>query len=169
MKCQEIQRWLVDLAEEGLEGDRLSLVEEHLAQCAECSRFEEDLKTIRLVIKESKAPAPSEGFFRRTKLICHAALKMPDSAENGLLGRIKGPSIPVYIWSVFALLIALTVIVILPFLKELASGKPLSWQAVVTLSLMIQNAVMLFFSPILIRKYRSRSQKMNSIYEGFTL
>lgn len=161
MKCKEIQRWLIDLSEETLEEDRLSQVEEHVTQCAECSLFEEDLKKIRLVIKKTKTPAPSEDLFRRTQLMCHEALKMSNSAASGFLGRIKGASIPAYIWLVFSLLIVLTVIVILPFLKELRSDEPLSLQAVLTLSLMIQNAVMLCFSPILLRKYRVKNQDFN--------
>lgn len=165
MKCKEIQQWLIDLSE-GLEEDRLSQIEEHVAQCAKCARFEEELKKIRLVIKKTKTPAPSEDVFRRTQLMCHAAIKMSRSAESGFLGRIKAASIPAYIWLVFALLIVLTVIVILPFLKEWASDEPLSLQAVVTLSLMIQNAVMLFLSPILIRKYRMKNQDFNPIETG---
>ena len=60
MRCKDIQRWLIDLPEEPLDEDRLSQVEEHVAQCAECVRFEDDLKKIRVVIKKAETPAPAE-------------------------------------------------------------------------------------------------------------
>ena len=163
MRCKDIQRWLIDLPEEPLDEDRLSQVEEHVAQCAECVRFEDDLKKIRVVIKKAETPAPAESLFRRTQLVCHEALKTSDSAESGFLNRIKATSIPAYIWLAFTILIVLTVIVILPLLKELATDDPLSSQAVVTLSLMIQNGVMLFLAPIVFRKYRKKNQDLNMI------
>ncbi len=51
MKCKDIQRWLIDLSDETLEEDRLSLVEKHVAQCEDCACFEEDLKKIRLFLQ----------------------------------------------------------------------------------------------------------------------
>ncbi len=163
MKCKEIQRWLIDLAEESLDEDRLPQVEEHMAQCAECACFEDDLEKIRVAVNKSRTPAPAEDLFRQTRLICHEVLKTSDSAESGFLNRIKATSIPAHIWLAFAILLVLTVIVILALLKELATDDPLSLQAVVTLSLMIQNAVMLFLAPLVLQKYRRRSQDLDMI------
>ena len=161
MKCKNVLKWLIDLSDKTLEEDRLSEVEEHVAQCEECVRFEEDLRRIRHLIQQIKTPAPSEDLFRRTQIMCREVLKASDTTESGFLGRTKAASIPPYIWLALASLIVITVIVILPLLKELASEDPLSLQAILTLSLMIQNAVMLFFAPIILRKFRGKSHRLN--------
>ncbi len=93
--------------------------------------------------------------------MCHTAIKTPYPNEKGFISRIKATSIPAYIWLALVSLVVLTVILILPLLKELAAEEILSLQAIVTLSLMIQNAVMLFFSPLILRKFRGRSHYLN--------
>lgn len=158
MKCKDVRRWLIDLSDKTLEEDRLSEIEEHVAQCEECARFEEDLKKIRHLLEQTKTPAPSEDLCRRTQTLCHKALKSAGTAESGFLDRIKAASIPAYIWMAFAALTVITVIVILPLLKELASDDLLSLQAILTLSFMIQNAIMLFLAPLILQKYRRKSQ-----------
>jgi len=161
MKCKDVERWFVAVSEESPEEDKLAQVEEHVAHCAECICFEEDLKKIRLLIQKTKAPVPSEELIDRTRLMCHAAMKTPHSTEIGFISRIKAASIPAYIWLALVFLVVLTVILMLPLLKELAAEDILSLQAVVTLSLMIQNAVMLFFAPLILRKFRGKSHRLN--------
>jgi anti-sigma factor RsiW len=161
MKCKDIQRWLIDLSEGNLEKDRLSQVEEHIAQCKECARLEEDLKKIRHLLKQPQSADSAEDLFHQTRLMCHAALKASESKGIGILGFFRAASIPLPIWLAFGFIVVMTVIVMLPLLKELATDDPLSLQAVLTLSFIIQNAVMLFFAPLILRKYRGNRQRMN--------
>jgi hypothetical protein len=68
--------------------------------------------------------------------------------------------IPKYIWAALASLTTLTVILLSLLLTEFNLERPLSFQTVVVLFLMIQNAGMLFFAPVLIRKYRSTNRSL---------
>lgn len=163
MKCKDVERWIIAVSEESPEEGKLSQVEEHIVNCPGCARFEEDLKKIRLHIQKTKAPVLSEELIHRTRLMCHAAMKASSPTEKSFISRIKAASIPVYIWIALVSLVVLTVILMLPLLKELAAEDLLSLQAVVTLSLMIQNAVMLFFAPLILRKFRGKSHRLNMV------
>jgi hypothetical protein len=51
-------------------------------------------------------------------------------------------------------------ILLSPLLTEFNLEQPLSFQTVAVFFLMIQNAGMLFFAPVLIRKYRSTNRSL---------
>jgi len=119
----------------------------------EYEKLEEDLMNIRPYYNPKTAPAIPAELDHKTRVLCHEILQ-------------KRPlSIPRFIWAALIFLTILTAIFALPVLKELRSEEVLSIQAIVMISLCIQNAVMLFFTPVLIRKFRAK--KDNWTFNGY--
>jgi hypothetical protein len=111
---------------------------------AENALLEEDLKKIRVHLQEAPIPMPSSEFFEETRSLCHA--------------RLKRSSVPKFIWVAFAALLILTGILMLPLAKELGLDRPLSLPMLGVLILVFQNLLMLFFTPVVIQKFRSRKK-----------
>jgi len=107
---------------------------------SERATLEDDLSEIRTHLQELPIPMPSDEFFEQTRSLCHAKL-----------GR---SSIPKFIWAAFAALLILTGILMLPLAREIGLNQPLSLPTIGVLILVFQNLLMLFFTPVLIQKFR---------------
>ncbi|HZX11764.1 MAG TPA: hypothetical protein VFG01_12530 [Acidobacteriota bacterium] len=112
--------------------------------------YQKDLEFIRAHLDKMKKPEPSHDFFEKTRTLCHSKLT-----------PIKSSRIPKSIWIAIAVNIILIVFLMLPFTKALKSGQSLSPLAAGVMILMIQNAVMLFFAPVIIKKFKAK-QKIDS-------
>ncbi len=110
----------------------------------ESATLEDDLSEIRTHLQEVSIPMPSDEFFEQTRSLCHAKL-----------GR---SSIPKFIWAAFGALLILTGILMLPLAREIGLDQPLSFPVIGVLILMLQNLLMLFFTPVLIQKFRFRKK-----------
>ena len=154
MKCKDIERLIIESSERDLSEEELTQIKQHVSGCIQCARFQDDLEEIRIHLKKMKEPFPSVELVKQTQLMCQAQMRAPR--------QIRSTPIPAFIWTAFIFLIVLTVILILPLSKDLILDQTLSLPTVVVLALMIQNAVMLCFSPLLLRKYRSKNQGLKS-------
>lgn len=163
MKCKDIERLIVDSPEEELSPEKLSEIEFHVSECARCAGFQEDLKKIRLCFKEMTLPVPSAELVKQTQLLCHA--KMRTLQASGRKNDVQAllTRIPKLIWVSLFSLIALTLIWIFPLFEDFKLDQPPSFQTIAVLFLVIQNAAMLFFAPILIRNYRVKNHDVGSI------
>jgi hypothetical protein len=110
----------------------------------ESATLEDDLSEIRTHLQEVPIPMPSNEFFEQTRSLCHAKL-----------GR---SSIPKFIWAAFGALLILTGILMLPLAREIGLDQPLSFPVIGVLILVLQNLLMLFFTPVLIQKFRFRKK-----------
>lgn len=166
MKCKDIELLIVGSVEKDLSEEELLRIEQHVSQCEQCQRFEEDLKNIRIALKKIKMPAPSPELTRKTLALCHSKLSTRHPANKKAARQIRSSPIPLLIWVAFVSLIALTVILALPLLRGLQLTQTLSLPIVVVLAIMIQNAVMLCFAPLLLRRYRSENQGLRLSLTG---
>lgn len=163
MKCKDIERLIIYSSEEDLSSEELSEIEHHVSECSRCVRFREDLGKIRLCLEEMTILNPPTELAKQTQLMCHAKMKtLPvhakRNATQALLTRIPKP-----IWIALFSLVALTLIGTFSLVEDFKIGQPLSFQTTAFLFLMIQNAAMLFFAPILIRKYRVKNQDLRAV------
>ena len=110
----------------------------------ESSTLEDDLSEIQTHLQEVPIPMPSDEFFEQTRSLCHAKL-----------GR---SSIPKFIWAAFGALLVLTGILMLPLAREIGLDQPISFPGIGVLILVLQNLLMLFFTPVLIQKFRVRNK-----------
>ena len=111
---------------------------------SESSTLEDDLSEIRTHLQEVQIPMPSNEFFEQTRSLCHA--------------RLEKSTIPNFIWASFAALLILTGILMLPLAREIGLDQPLSLPTIGVLILVFQNLLMLFFTPVLIQKFRFRKK-----------
>ena len=117
---------------------------------SESATLEEDLSEIRTHLQEVPIQMPSDEFFEQTRSLCHAKL-----------GR---SSIPKFIWAAFGALLILTGILMLPLAREIGLDQPLSFPVIGVLILVLQNLLMLFFTPVLIQKFRFRKKDLMNGY-----
>lgn len=166
MKCKDIEQLIIDSLEKDLSEEELSRIEQHVSQCERCQRFEEDLKNIRMYLKKIKTIAPSAELMRRTLALCHSELTTRHGLDKKTIHQIRSAPIPLLIWVAFVSLTALTVTLALPLLRGLQLTQTLSLPIVVVLAIMIQNAVMLCFAPLLLRRYGSMNQGLRLSLTG---
>lgn len=164
MRCKNIERLIIASRDEDLSSEELKAIEQHVGLCAQCARFREELEKIRTGIKALPTPELSPELAENTRLRCYAEMKKQREAaqEKRSLRALSRP-IPVYVWATLFVLTLLTMVIILPAIREIRFDQTLSFKAAAVLTLIIQNAVMLFFAPILIRKYRSKSEYYNGM------
>ncbi len=166
MKCKDIELLIIDSGEKDLSEEELSRLEQHVSQCKRCQRFEEDLKNIRNSFKKIKMLDPSAELTRKTLALCHSELSTRQAMESRTAHQVRSTPIPLFVWIAFVSLTALTVILALPLLGGLQLTQTLSLPIVVVLAIMIQNAVMLCFAPLLLRRYGSKNQGLRISLTG---
>lgn len=163
MRCKDIERLIIDSSDEDLSSEELDGIEQHVAHCAHCVRFQDDLEKIRMCVKTILQPTPPPDLVHKTGVICHAEISSKPGEAAGITSQAPSRPMPKYVWPVLLLLILLTAFVMAPALKNIRFDQPLTFESVAVLILVIQNAVMLFFAPILIRKYRWKKQNFGNI------
>jgi len=151
MRCKDIERLIIDSTWKNLSEEELLIIKEHTQQCALCTLFQSEYKNLRLSLKNNPAPALPEKLDRSTHKMCRKALN---------LQKKSAPTIPLFIWGILAILIAISVILFVPVFKDFRLDEPLSSQALFVLTFLIQNTVMLFFTPILIKNFRAKKTRL---------
>lgn len=158
MRCKDIERLLIDSSGRDLNEEKLASMEQHILHCARCKSFHDNLKEIRICLGKMTRPNPSSELVKRTLSMCHAKIDSLYSADKETSRQTHSPSVPKYIWAAFITLIFLTVILMCPLLKFLELDQFLSFQEILLITLIAQNAGMLFSIPLLIHRKRLRSR-----------
>jgi hypothetical protein len=163
MRCKDIERLIIDSSDEDLSTEELSTIEKHIAHCALCARFQDEFEKIRMGIKSIPQPVLSPDLAQKTRLRCQAEISQQPAAATKIAKLSPSDPIPKYVWAVLLPLILLTVFVLAPTLKGIRLDQTLTFTSVVALTIIIQNAVMLLFAPILIRRRRWKKQDIRGI------
>ena len=159
MRCQDAQRLMLDIPEGTLSADTLSALEEHVRRCPKCAGLRADLEEIRTGLENHPLPEPPADLIERTRAVCLAELRANEDARETNPGKTRVAAPPKFIWAALAVLTVLTLIFVVPRIEDIKFDEMLTFETVLTFSLLIQNAVMLFFAPILIRKFRSNVER----------
>ncbi len=164
MKCKDIQQLIIDSSEGELSRDKLALIEKHLERCSDCAAFRDDIENIRWSIKNLPVFKPSPDFLKQTQSRCQTEIAKAHIIDQKASSRTTSSStVPSYIWAALAVLISITGLFVLLQIINIKISQPLSFQNILVLSLIIQNTVMLFFTPILIKKYRVKNHDFKQI------
>jgi hypothetical protein len=150
MRCKDIERLIIDSSDEALSLEKLSAIEAHIAHCALCARFQDDLEKIRIGVKAMPQPALSPDLAQKTRVRCHAEISQKPMAASKIARLIPSYPIPKYVWAVL-------------LFTEIRWDQSLTFTSVVALSIIIQNALMLLLAPILIRRRRWNKQSVRGI------
>jgi len=146
---------IIDSSERDLSQGELGAIEQHFTQCAECVCFQKDFKNIRIFLKKMSTLTPPDELERRTKVLCQDELNSRLASEKQLVSQTRSSPVPWVIWVALVSLIVLTAFLMVSLFKDIGLNQPLSFESVFVLCLILQNAVMLFFAPVIIRKYQS--------------
>jgi hypothetical protein len=117
-------------------------------------RFQEDLHKIRNGLRAFSSPNPSAELVKKTRAACYAEMEAMRTSGVSAIQRVPPRSVPRFIWAAVFALVVLTGILIISFLPGFGIEESLSLRTVLIFSLIVQNAVMLFFAPVLIQKFR---------------
>ncbi len=162
MRCKDIEHLIVDASAEGLSQEEIRAIEDHISSCVKCARLQEELEGIRVCLRNSSKPILPDDLIQKTRALCYKEMESHKSAAQKVDHHIANHSIPKLIWAAIASLIVITGFLLLPLLRDLEMEQTFSFPAVVVLFLIIQNAAMLFFTPVILRKFRSHNHHLGS-------
>ncbi len=141
---------MFDFSEEGLDSRTIEEIKHHMADCPRCATFEDDLKKIRASLQQKLFQTASDEFLEQTRARCHAILAKPLTAKSKGLHTF----IPWWIWAAFSALLILTGVLMLPLGGGIDLTQPLTFPEAGVILLVLQNLLMLFFTPVLLQKRR---------------
>jgi len=160
MRCKDIERLIIDSSDEKLGSEELKGIEQHVADCAQCARFKDELEKIQACIKKMPLPVPKPELVQKTRKRCYAEIFPQQAKKTGITQQLPIHPLPKLMWAALFSLILLTVLFFAPAFKEILEQQILSFSSAVVLTLIIQNAVMLILTPVLLRKYRWKQQNL---------
>ncbi|MFQ6037707.1 MAG: hypothetical protein ACE5LV_03725 [Candidatus Aminicenantales bacterium] len=143
MDCKDVRQSIIDASQTGplLTGDIQVRFERHLAKCPECRRWASDIEKLREGLRDLPVPVPSDKLLEHTRNLC--------------LSRLEGSRrVPLAIWGAFGGLVVLTIFLMAALGVEIGQGHPLSLPAWGGLCVMIQNLLMLFSAPLVLKRFR---------------
>jgi hypothetical protein len=160
MHCKDIEIKILGSNERKLSQNEITAIEQHLAQCAGCAQFKNDLMKLRNGLNHMPQPAPSTDVVERTIALCHQELATKEKAATGRAFKWRRFPVPKLLWIAIPVVMALTTYLMLPGLSDLASQAS-SYQSMAVLAIILQNAAMLVLAPILIKTLRRRKISWN--------
>jgi anti-sigma factor RsiW len=161
MQCKDIERLIIISSEEELSPEVSKVIEQHLERCAQCARLRDDLEKIRLGITTMPKPLLPPDLAQKTRQRCLDEIRLQPAHAKRVFSRIRSNPVPIHVWAALVPLIIFTVLLVAPVIKEIRLDESLTFESAAALTLLIQNAAMLFFAPILIRKYRLKRKNVN--------
>lgn len=153
MRCKDVERLMIEGSDRTLTRQERNAIEKHLTRCSSCARFREDLLKIRNGLKIFSSPAPSDKLVKKTRSLCHAEMEASGAYGSKAIQRTQPGAVPKIIWAALFVLVILSGILIISFLPGFEAEKSLSLRTALIFTLIVQNAAMLFFSPVLIQKF----------------
>jgi len=152
MRCKQAEKLIIELSQTELDSDIKSELDTHVLNCAKCASFRENLQMIHQGIKKIKAPDPSQDLLEKTGAFCHS--EIIGQAESFHRATIKTPK---FVWVACGALLILTIAWAVPVLKEVVKSQIITRQAILIITIIVQNLIMLLFSPVLLRRLKLKS------------
>jgi predicted anti-sigma-YlaC factor YlaD len=152
-RCRDIERIMLEGEDRALPAGERGLVEEHVRACARCRGFAADRALVRAELAGVRWPAPPEELVLRTRRLLRGA------------GATAPPVVPVWVLVAMAAVTIITSIwlaVTLPDITPEISLAALPFGGLVAIFIIVQNALMLFCAPIVLRTARARRDKLES-------
>lgn len=154
MRCQDFERLILESDQrELLREERLAL-EAHLETCSGCTAFQRFKRSLREKFREASGPALSDKLSDSVRVRCLAELDSPSRTRAGLDSGRRPAAVPWPIWAALIVLTGLTVLHLIPGLEEFRQSQKLTPGTIVSLLIILQNAVMLMCTPLLMRRGR---------------
>ena len=158
MRCKDIRHRVIDDAGHEIAPDVRRKMNEHIVRCGRCARFQESVEAIRQGVKDLPRPGPSDRIDHQVRTLLQNADAGRRSPATPLPSRWGSFAIPRYIWAAIPVLVVLTSLIMAWGLQDVIE-KTSSFLAASFVALLLQNAAMLVFAPILIRALRRKESQ----------
>ena len=160
MRCKNIELLILEAKERKLTQTEIRAIEQHLAQCAACTTFKNDLAKLRNGFNHICLPTPSSELVEKTQILCQQQLNEKQLSPSGFGFRLRRIPVPKFIWISIPVIMGITTYLLLPGLQDLAAQSR-SFEAMAVLTIILQNAALLVLAPILIKNLRRRQNTMS--------
>ncbi|MBN1274388.1 MAG: zf-HC2 domain-containing protein [Candidatus Aminicenantes bacterium] len=163
MRCKDCQYLFIESSERELTEMEREKLEEHIMHCPECTRFKESLEGIRLSLRNASSPLFSQDLHEKTGRLCRENI----SKQRPLfLERRFSPGlrVPAFVWAALLFVIVLTAVLLYTGFEDLNLEEPVTWKTIALISLILQNALMLFFAPVIFRRYGKKRGNLLSFF-----
>lgn len=147
LRCRDVERLMLEGEDRALPAGARSLVDEHLLACARCRGFAADRALFRAELASVRWPAPPEELVLRTRrLLRDAGTASPVAVPAWVLVALAAVTIITSIW----------LAIWLPDITPEISLADLPFAARAAVFIIVQNALMLFCAPVVLRAARAR-------------
>jgi anti-sigma factor RsiW len=148
VSCRDVELLMLEGEDGGLAGAARSLVEDHLRGCERCRDFAADRRVIREEAAAVRWPAPPEGLVRKTRrvLLEDRAAEPPAALPTWVL----------VVTAVVAVVTGLWLAVSLAGVTPDMSLADLPVAGLAAVLIIVQNALVLLFAPVVLRTVRAR-------------
>jgi len=155
MRCKEYEYLIIESSERDLTDGEQQRINKHCSHCENCSRFKKNIEEIRISLKRSILPAVPTYLDEKTEILCRNEINRKKLTYKQEKKAFWAP-VPGYIWAAFILLTILTSLLLFSGLKTINSDHQLSQWTIFMLTIVLQNAVMLFLLPVIILRYKAK-------------
>lgn len=146
MRCQDVERLMLEKSERERSLEERRVLEAHLEGCPDCAAFRDFREGLWVAREKAPVPELDADQAENVRLRCHAELAQKSS--------IPLAGVPWSIWAAFGILTVITLGFFIPQTLDFFSTKEFTPAMVLLLAILLQNAVMLFFAPVVIRRRR---------------
>jgi len=162
MKCKDIEGLIIASSGGLVDSKQLNAIYLHVEHCNRCLRLREDIESIRGLLQQRPNPVLPEDLDKKTYQKCQSEIQSLQKNTQRINFRHHMQSIPIHMKVAFISFLVVMVIWMFSFFEDFGSGggESLSMPTIFGLFLIIQNAMMLLFAPLLIRRFRSK--KLNT-------
>jgi len=151
LNCRDVERLMLEGEDRAFSAGERDLVEEHLRACARCRGFAADRALVRAELAGVRWPAPPDELVLRTRRMLR---------ETG-----TPAAVPAWILIALAAVTIITSIWLAVWLPDITPDTTLSdlpLAARTAVFIIVQNALMLFCAPIVLRTARAHRDKLES-------
>jgi len=153
LRCRDVERLMLEGEDRALPAGERGLVEEHLRACAQCRGFASDRALVRAELAGVRWPAPPEELVLRTRrMLREAGMAAPPAVPAWILVALAAVTIITSIWLAAAL----------PDITPEISLADLPFGGLVAIFIIVQNALMLFCAPVVLRIARARRGELEN-------
>jgi hypothetical protein len=154
MRCPDFEHLMLESKERELLREERAALEKHLESCAQCAAFRDFWKDLRSGLPEAAGPALRAGLSESVRLRCHAELDSLSSARAGEEAEKRPAAAPWPILAALLLLTGLTMAFLIPTIEKFSQAQKVTIEMVLVVMVVLQNALMLLFAPVLLRRGR---------------
>ncbi len=152
MRCQDFERLIIEAGEGKLSPEERLTMERHLAQCPACAEFRDSWEDLHLSLEKAPAPPLPPELEQRVRLACHEELGTRPTRRPRPRRAAAAVRVPWPIWVALAVLTVLTAAFLVPGVEGFLRDQKFTLEAVLVLGIILQNALMLFFAPVILNK-----------------